>query len=221
MVFTPRRRSRIIRSILLAITIYLTLDLFFRAQWTYPNLQTTRSAKDLTGTRSVYIASSQWNSAKILQPHWIPNLLQTVKELRAANIDVFVSIYENGSWDSTKSTLEELRQTLAAEGIGHNITLDDKSHAYIIAHNNELTSGWIHTAYGTEMRRIPYLANVRNEALKPLHGMTAAGKTFDKLLFINDVVFSVISPESEFVSTVRPLILSATVGGYLNAAQHA
>ena len=127
----------------------------------------------------------------MLHNHWIPSLLQVVQELKAANIEVFVSIYENGSWDSTKSSLEQLRQTLRSLSIANRIVLDDKSHEYIIAHN-ESSYGWLRTAYGTEMRRIPYLADVRNEALKPLHEMTTAGEKFDKLVFINDVIFSVI-----------------------------
>ncbi|CAO1596819.1 hypothetical protein XANCAGTX0491_000649 [Xanthoria calcicola] len=189
MAFALRRRSRVARFLLLAVATYLSLDLLFRAQWTHPKLQTTLSASDLKDIRSVYIASTQWNSGNLLQDHWIPSLLQIVKDLKAANIEVFVSIYENGSWDSTKSTLDQLRQTLGNLGIANRITLDDKSHEYIIA-LNESNSGWLRTAYGTEMRRIPYLANVRNEALKPLHEMTVAGERFDKLIFVNDVIFS-------------------------------
>ncbi|KAL8996568.1 MAG: hypothetical protein Q9169_003963 [Polycauliona sp. 2 TL-2023] len=184
-----RRRPKLIRYILLAIIVYLSLDLLFHAQWTYPTLQKTATARDFKQIRSVYIASTQWNSGKLLQNHWIPSLLQVLKDLKAANVQVFVSIYENGSWDSTKSVLEELRPTLDALGIAHRIILDDKSHQDVIA-RNESGSGWLRTAYGTEMRRIPYLANVRNEALKPLHEMTAAGELFDKLIFINDVLFS-------------------------------
>ncbi|KAL8838792.1 MAG: hypothetical protein Q9176_004865 [Flavoplaca citrina] len=184
-----RRRLRVTRFLLFAIALYVSLDLIFQAQWTYPALQTTTNAKDLKGLRSVYIASTQWNSASLLQDHWIPGLLQVVQELKAANIEVFVSIYENGSWDSTKSSLEQLRQTLRSLSIANRIVLDDKSHEYIIAHN-ESSYGWLRTAYGTEMRRIPYLADVRNEALKPLHEMTIAGEKFDKLVFINDVIFS-------------------------------
>ncbi|KAL8782092.1 MAG: hypothetical protein Q9213_005703 [Squamulea squamosa] len=140
-------------------------------------------------TRSIYIASTQWNSGNLLQDHWIPNLLQVVKDLKAANIEVYVSIYENGSWDTTKTILDQLRQTLGTLGIPNRITLDDKSHEYIIAHN-ESSDGWLRTAYGSEMRRIPYLASVRNQALRPLQEMTTAGQSFDRLLFINDVIFS-------------------------------
>lgn len=190
MVFVSRRKIRLLRYLLLAVTIFLLLDFFSCVRRTYPTLRTTSSVRDLKNTKSVYIASTQWNSGQLLQEHWIPNLVQVVKDLKSANIKVFISIYENGSWDSTKPTLEELRRTLDALGIQNRITLDDKSHKDIIGHN-ETASGWLRTAHGIEMRRIPYLANVRNEALKPLHDLTASGERFDKLIFLNDVIFSV------------------------------
>ncbi|KAI4237821.1 MAG: hypothetical protein L6R40_005846 [Gallowayella cf. fulva] len=189
MVFVSRRKIRLLRYLLLAVTIFLLLDFFSCVRRTYPTLRTTSSVRDLKNTKSVYIASTQWNSGQLLQEHWIPNLVQVVKDLKSANIKVFISIYENGSWDSTKPTLEELRRTLDALGIQNRITLDDKSHKDIIGHN-ETASGWLRTAHGIEMRRIPYLANVRNEALKPLHDLTASGERFDKLIFLNDVIFS-------------------------------
>lgn len=40
------------------------------------------------------------------------------------------------------------------------------------------------------VRRISYLAEVRNRAMQPFHDMFKAGRTFDKVLWLNDVVFS-------------------------------
>ncbi|KAL8704718.1 MAG: hypothetical protein Q9201_002142 [Fulgogasparrea decipioides] len=188
MLFVTRRRFKIFRHVLIAISFFLVLDLLC-IQRTYPTLQTTTHAKDLKGVSNIYIASTQWNSGPLLQEHWVPNLLQVVKDLKAANVRVYISIYENGSWDSTKTTLSQLRQSLDSIGIQNRIILDDKSHEYIIAHNDSAT-GWLQTAHGSEMRRIPYLASVRNEALKPLKDLTEAGEKFDRLLFINDVIFS-------------------------------
>ena len=122
--------------------------------------------------------------------HWISSLLQLVTELKAANVSVFVSNYENGSWDSTKPLLQQLKQDLNIE---HQITIDDKSHEEIItkARNNPSSKGWLGTFYGRELRRIPYLDDVRNEALKSLLYLGRAGTKFDRILYINDVVFSV------------------------------
>ncbi len=43
---------------------------------------------------------------------------------------------------------------------------------------------------GWEVRRIPHLADLRNRAMRPLREM-APGRMFDRVLWINDVVFTV------------------------------
>ena len=187
---TMRRKSRVIRNLLLIASAFLLLDLFWKSQSRYPQLETTRSAQELTGIKNVYIASTQWNSGKLLQDHWVPSLLQVINDLTAANISVFVAVYENGSWDSTKSVLQRLKQTMEGLRVRHYINIDDTSHEETIARNAS-SFGWLDTAYGKEMRRIPYLAGVRNEALKPLSTLGKSGIKFDKLLYLNDVVFSV------------------------------
>ncbi|KAL8651517.1 MAG: hypothetical protein Q9226_004672 [Calogaya cf. arnoldii] len=130
---------------------------------------------------------SLWNSGILLQEHWIPSLLHLVDELREANITIFISIYENGSWDSTKAVLSQLKGTLEDKGVSHEIDDDDTTHKEIISQN--ASAGWLETAHGREMRRIPYLASVRNQALKPLAALTESGVLFDKMVYINDVVF--------------------------------
>lgn len=193
MLFYSRRVSRIsryFRYVFLTIALFLTIDVLLSVQITKPSPNVRSSANTLKNVRSIYIASTQWNSANLLQDHWIPSLLQVVKSLHSANIRLYVSIYENGSWDSTRSLLQQLKRDLDALGIQNTVTLDERSHEYIIA-QNESTFGFLRTAYGTEMRRIPYLATVRNEALKPLRGLTEAGEKFDRLIYINDVIFSV------------------------------
>lgn len=190
MFLVPRRRLRILRYALFAVTVLPLLDYFWTYQSSYPSLHLTSDARNLKTTRSVYIASSLWNAGPLLQDHWIPSLLQVADDLKAADISVFIAIYENGSWDTTKSILERLRQTLDSRGIRHEIVIDDTSHEQIIR-NNSSVAGWLETAYGRELRRIPYLASVRNEALKPLAALTTSGVKFDKLIFLNDVVFQV------------------------------
>ena len=49
---------------------------------------------------------------------------------------------------------------------------------------------WIYTDNGWLPRRISYLAELRNMVLEPLKRTTVQ---FDKILFINDVIFSVDS----------------------------
>ncbi|KAK5133443.1 hypothetical protein LTR08_007685 [Meristemomyces frigidus] len=39
-------------------------------------------------------------------------------------------------------------------------------------------------------RRIPYLAGIRNQAMQPLYELQQSGEVFDKVLWLNDVVFT-------------------------------
>ena len=189
MVLMTRRNIRRLRYFLLAAVGVLLLDLILSRQSVYPPLDYNGSASHPLEIKSVYIAANQWNSATLLEQHWIPNLIQLLNDLKLANISVYVSIYENGSWDSTKVVMQQLKQTLTDMAVEHRITIDDTSHEQIISESHS-TSGWIQTAYGKSLRRIPYLANVRNEALKPLSTLTSSGVKFDRILYINDVVFS-------------------------------
>ncbi|KAL8873474.1 MAG: hypothetical protein Q9174_001066 [Haloplaca sp. 1 TL-2023] len=190
-----RRRLRQVRYASCALLLILILDFLWSTQSSYPLPVSAPNPRALKNIGSVYIASTQWNSASLLQEHWIPNLLQTARDLKAANISVFVSIYENGSKDNTKDLLLDLKRTLDKDQIQNEITVNGTTHEQTIAQHTS-SSGWLQTAYGREMRRIPYLATVRNEALKPLSTLAASGVMFDKLLFVNDVVFSVGDPRS-------------------------
>lgn len=142
---------------------------------------------------SIYIASAQYNSDVILKAHWIPSLLQLVKELQAVGLTVYVSIYESGSEDGTKDTLSKLAASLKTLSIDHTVYLGNETHAAAIEKSLSptSTSGWLRTRYGKELRRIFYLADIRNRALEPLRALNQAGISFDKVLYLNDVVYSV------------------------------
>ncbi|KAL8987443.1 MAG: hypothetical protein Q9177_003348 [Variospora cf. flavescens] len=215
MFLVSRRRPRIIRYFLFAVVIVPILDFLWSYQSAYPLVHFTASAQHVKNTRSVFIASSVWNSGSLLQDHWIPSLLQVAGDLKAANISVFISIYENGSWDSTKSVLKQLKQTLEGKGIPHEIVIDDISHNEIIG-KNASSAGWLSTAHGKEMRRIPYLATVRNEALKPLRSLTDSGTSFDKLVFINDVVFQKAADVMTLLNTRDGQYAAACALDFLN-----
>lgn len=104
---------------------------------------------------------------------------------------VFVSVYESGSWDNSKDELRRLRGELQRQGIPHRVDISD------VTHQDELDSqekgeGWIETSRGKrELRRIPYLAKLRNKTLRDLFDLRKKGIHFDKILFLNDVVFTV------------------------------
>lgn len=183
----------LVAACILIFFVHVSTD-FFKQRRPFAHRAST-TAEDLRShISSVYIASIQYNSEDVLQAHWVPNLLKLVKELQAVNIAIYVSIYENHSLDGTKAVLSELARTLKNLNVDHTIDLDTETRATVIEKSIASQSGWLNTLYGKEMRRIVYLAGVRNRALKPLRTLRKAGVKFDKLLFLNDVIYSVRFP---------------------------
>lgn len=138
--------------------------------------------------KHIYIAAQHWNNARLLRQHWNDALIALVQELGTSN--VFVSIYESGSYDDTKDALRELDAVLEGLGVQKSIMLSDISHADEIAQQRG-QDGWIKTADGQSyLRRIPFLATIRNHVFEPLERLTGEGNHFDSILFLNDVVFT-------------------------------
>lgn len=137
----------------------------------------------------VYIASMHWNNEKILKRHWNDAVVGLARELGPEN--VFVSVYESGSWDKSKDVLKALDGRLGELGVARNITLSPTTHKDEV-NAVPADEGWVETPKGgTELRRIPYLAALRNRTLRDLLELYKQGVEFDKVLFLNDVVFTV------------------------------
>lgn len=147
----------------------------------------SKSAVQASGER-IYIASMHFNDAKIIN-RWSRELMDLVDVLGPDN--VFVSIYESGSWDETKEHLLALDSVLGKKGVAKRVVTSDVTHRDEI-NNPDKGEGWITTSRNKkELRRIPYLSRLRNKTIKDLVDLYAKGITFDKVLFLNDVIFSV------------------------------
>lgn len=145
-------------------------------------------ADSIPGQR-IFIASIHWNNEAILRSHWNRAVLRLVDHFGAHN--VYISILESGSWDDSKGALRWLDGELGRLGVQRTIILDETTHADEIAATPG-SSGWIDTARGKkELRRIPYLSRLRNRSLEPLDKLAEEGIRFDRVLFLNDVVFNV------------------------------
>lgn len=139
----------------------------------------------------LFIASMHWNNEAILRSHWNDAVVELARTWGPEN--VFVSVYESGSWDDSKDALRDLDSRLDRLGVPRNITLSDTTHEDEVS-APPAGDGWIDTSRGKkELRRIPYLARLRNFTLRPLEELTEQGVGFDKVLFLNDVVFTVCS----------------------------
>lgn len=103
--------------------------------------------------------------------------------------NVYVSVYESGSWDDSKEALRALDKDLERKGVRRTVKVNETTHADEM--KQPATDGWISTPRGKkELRRIPYLSRLRNLALEPLNYL-GDGTKVDKVLFLNDVVFTV------------------------------
>ncbi|EXJ93773.1 hypothetical protein A1O1_02166 [Capronia coronata CBS 617.96] len=159
---------------------------------TYTELSTLPSPVQ---NQKIFICAQFWTNAKVIHDRWGQALLDLVGVLGKDN--VYVSIYESGSLDNTKDILQVLDNVLAENHISRSIVLDPTTHADEINagpldEQGNPRPGWIQTTTvgaGKEMRRIPYLANLRNKALKPLFDLHSKGRNFDRILFLNDIVF--------------------------------
>jgi hypothetical protein len=139
--------------------------------------------------------------------NWSRALVTLAKDLGPEN--VFVSILEGGSWDGTKDRLRELDSELEGLGVRRKIIMEDETHEDLI-NQKPGKEGWVkNPKNGTmELRRIPFLAKLRNRTLQPLQELWDAGEKFDYVLFLSDVVF-----DSEDITT-----LLDTNGGHYAAA---
>lgn len=178
-------RRRIVRQ---GIVLALVLISIFDITQVLRALSTTTVEPAPRRPERVYIASIHWNNEPILRSHWNDAVIALAGALGREN--VYVTVYESGSWDNSKDALKELDLALEAHQIRRNITLSDTTHGDEISATPQ-GPGWIDTPQGKkELRRIPYLSRLRNWSLEPLQELVRQGEKFDKILFLNDVVFT-------------------------------
>ncbi|PWY93397.1 hypothetical protein BO94DRAFT_341677 [Aspergillus sclerotioniger CBS 115572] len=179
-------RRRLLQGLLICIVTWTVLEVLY-IHHQASTVDRTEKPPSHQSER-LFIASMHWNNEAILRSHWNNAVIDLAKTFGPDN--VFVSVFESGSWDDTKGALRELDAGLDRLGVRRNITLSDTTH------QDELSArpreGWIDTPrQKKELRRIPYLARLRNLTLQPLEELSQQGITFDKVLFLNDVVFTV------------------------------
>jgi Cryptococcal mannosyltransferase 1 len=181
---------------LLAIIIFFNLFTLLPNRTVSPNLaqnvQTTHSNISSSPETSqkigrVFIASLLKDNEAILKGGWSDAIINLTRALGPDN--VWVSIHESGSRDATKKELQALELSLKELGAGHKINMADVGedmHAMI----PEDGPGWINVNGQRMLRRIPWLAKLRNMNIGPLMELGTKNIIFNKVLFLNDVVFT-------------------------------
>lgn len=137
---------------------------------------------------SVFITSSLYDPGGTLAGgQWGHAVLELVDLLGWDN--VFLSIYENDSGDEGRNALDELgRQVPCNKSLVFEDHLDWR----------ELPSVTV-PGGSKRVKRMEYLAEVRNRALKPLDEHPE--RRYDKLLFLNDIAFDPIDALQLLFST--------------------
>ena len=183
--FSGSSRTRVFRASLLLLTLFCIVDILSLIS-TRQHQNLSVKAPNVRGQK-VFIASIHWNNEPILRSNWSTAVLELVDYFGPEN--VYISIYESGSWDNSKEVLRVLDNDLETKGVQRTVKLSETTHADEL--KQPPADGWIQTPRGKkELRRIPYLSKLRNLALEPLNNVGDRMK-FDKVLFLNDVVFTV------------------------------
>jgi Cryptococcal mannosyltransferase 1 len=140
-----------------------------------------------SGREKVFIAASIYDrKGELAGGPWGERVLHLIDLLGPSN--VFLSIYGNGSGGTSKAALGKLRERVKCD---HAIVYEDKLDSSQVPH--------VHLPDGTSrIKRIAYLAEVRNRALRPLE--TSKIK-YDKLLYVNDIIFDPIDAAQLLFST--------------------
>ncbi|EEP80205.1 predicted protein [Uncinocarpus reesii 1704] len=154
--------------------------------------QTIRSRSSQAGRgnpdqEKIFIAANIINE-DLIKGAWGDAVLELVDLLGEEN--VFVSVYENDSGDGTRNALRGFQAKLSCNSsvvTGDHISLSELPEV-------TMPSG------EQRIKRIAYLAEVRNRALRPLDhtykplkgqiGFQHANMEFDRILFLNDIFFS-------------------------------
>ena len=140
-----------LRVLLTLFLIWAIFDVLQKRFW-LPTPITERE-RTLQGQPKIFVASIHWNTEAILRQSWNNAVIDLAKAVGPDNI--FISIYESGSFDDSKGALRELGRALDVLGVAHNITLSETTHLNEISQKPEGT-GWIRTPRGRdELRRIP------------------------------------------------------------------
>ena len=171
-------------TVLAAVFIAIARPSYSRPPARYQELRNRAETSSEAGranptNKKVFIAASIFDrDGDLARGAWGRAVLGLVDLLGPSN--VFLSIYENDAGPVAKVALEELEEKVTCD---HAAVFEDHIDIDFMPH--------VQLPDGTKrVKRIVYLAEVRNRALRPL---TTSSIKYDKLLYLNDVMFDPVS----------------------------
>ncbi|OJJ66255.1 hypothetical protein ASPBRDRAFT_138315 [Aspergillus brasiliensis CBS 101740] len=185
----PRRLGGFLRLIIGFLILLIALTGMLWPSYTHlpPHYQLLRqqvSRSGITGrgnprNETVFIAAILYDpEGKLASGRWGHDLLHLVDLLGDEN--VFLSIYENESGDKGLAALRHLEDQLPCNSsIQIELDLDLSTFPTVTVPGG-----------GQRVKRTDYLAEMRNRALRPLDEHPEM--TYDKILYLNDVIFDPI-----------------------------
>ncbi|KAK2811129.1 hypothetical protein FQN50_002465 [Emmonsiellopsis sp. PD_5] len=195
---SPRRLCSLLFAFSGIIFVVALLTAIFRPSYTHPPAHYDTLRKKALDTKDpgrgnprnekIFIAASLYDrDGELARGRWGENVLQLIDLLGKDN--VFLSIYENDSGAEGEAALKEFEAKVESKkSIVYETHLDLKDVPHItLADGSQRT------------KRIAYLAEVRNRALRPLDDKRS--QRYDKLLYLNDVVFDPIDALQLLFST--------------------
>lgn len=213
-----RRICFILGGISSIICVLLVLVAIFKPSYTRPPahyqilksgiLQSSKDGRGNPYKQKIFIAASIYDKGgHLVNGAWGKAVLNLISMLGSEN--VFLSIYENDSGSEAREALEAFKRQVLCP---HSLVLEEHlSHDEMV--HVTLPDG------SQRVKRIAYLAEVRNRALRPLEEPSAF--KFDRLLFLNDVVFDPIDAVQLLFSTHadvlgKPKYLAACAVDFIN-----
>lgn len=214
----PRRRQsllsrfcQLLATVPVVLVGVLTVCALFFPSYSYPPQRYTDLRKQVQssparkGSANIYdekvfiVASLYDEDGKLLSGPWGQAVLDLVEILGPSN--VYLSIYENDPDSKAREALSRFgeRVTCNKSLVAEHLELDELQH--------------ISTPDGTlKLKRIAYLAEVRNRALRPLQeaSLGAHDIRFDKLLYLNDVIFDPVDAANLLFSTYADEVTGKT-----------
>lgn len=197
-IFYGRRFKLIISSFMGIFSALILITAIFSPSYNdppehYRALQRRALASDENGrgnvnNKKIFIAASLYDKGgRLVDGIWGRDVLELIDLL--GDMNVFLSVYENDSGPDAEAALTKFRAKVRCK---NNLLYEE--------HLSTENMSRVRLPDGSKrIKRIAYLAEVRNRALEPLN--EPSDVTYDKVLFMNDVDFNPVDALQLLFST--------------------